>query len=770
MTTNAEASNVSSSKGADVAISNATRTTPEIEQLRQMSASRILNVVAEHVQKTTRFDSSDLSETESEKAFEVPLALMLHQEASFKTKTVNGPAHLPTDITKVTNASKFGDELEMGLLKAQAEAIKAIDTWVNNSRGSYRRLMPPEATFLTAPIKVGYEHVCSICTGKCKLICTACHGGGWVSCGVCNGSSRVYCFSCGGSGQKTEQVSRQVWNSSTRSNSTQYQSVQKSCSVCFGSGRNSCMHCSNGQIRCGRCHATGKVDCDDCVASGIQHVWGTVFSDVTCEEMLSESIEDAALKRLVHEKLPRENLPNLGSLMSVRHSVHHNGVKTLHHVSIRVQRARIHALGKDFAIHGFGPDCDIFSFENIAGHMLADDLVALETCISSASIWRRHHSKALLTNTASFLRSEINMLIAEKVTDLPSTPQEAAVQVEGHFKGFVDSAYIERANSTLRTALARLYGSELTESAIYLCGISAITAVVLFGLGWPHKEVWPILALSLSGAGIAWWFLEWLTCRRIARRFETNFAQRVIGQLHVNGSIKRWRIGFFLAVTSAVCIAMYGATQLPSVSKRLDEQRDFAQANVILEQWPVQFEQDLSLRKYPTRKLLETKAEADNARAQVILAWQLILGADGAVKDIEAAGRWLKKAQTYAENDPLWQAANAVYVLNQDSMPDAIRLAARDLDRAADRGLVEARYWQARIYLEKRSPLFDPKRGLHALTVAADKRHAHAALQLGKLLATGEGTRRDVFAARNYFQTAAIAGLPEATAALQKLY
>jgi TPR repeat protein len=328
--------------------------------------------------------------------------------------------------------------------------------------------------------------------------------------------------------------------------------------------------------------------------------------------------------------------------------------------------------------------------------------------------------------------------------------------VESHFHSLVESAYVERAAAALRGALARLYGSELAEPAAYLCGIAAIVACVLFGLGWPQPGVWPAATWSLGGGVVAWGVLEWRTRRRIAKRFESEFAQRVLGQLHANGSVKRWRMGIGLAAPLAVWLAMYGTA-------------DLAQAELVLSQWAHLGDPDLRLRTYPSRKMLDQKAEAGDARAQVILAWQLLLGASGATKDVEAAGRWLDMAQARVGQEPLWQAAKAVYVLNQDSMPDAIRGAAQGLGRAADRGLVEARYWEARIYLEERSPAFDAKRGLQTLARAADQNHAHAALSLGERLAAGQGTRRDVPAARRYLQRAAGAGLPEALESLGKL-
>lgn len=757
-----------------------------------IALGRVCTVVAEHVEPVTRFDGSDLSETAAEQVYGVALELTLFQNVGFETERHNGPARLPSGTTKVSNASAFGSDLQSRLSRAQQEAPEAIKAWADDSSGSYRRLMPPSASFLSAPGAVGYEHTCSNCNGACEVTCPtcggvgrnqcmSCHGAGRINCYSCYGNKKVNCSSCNGRGTWTEQVSHQSWNSSSNSYTTSYTSEYRSCGVCHSSGRVNCTYCDydgkiqcngcsgQGTIACGPCRATGRVDCSACLASGIQHVWGTVLASVQREETLSDAAEEATLKQLIHDKLPREDLPALGELRNVQHDVEQSSITTRHRLRLDVRRASIRALEHDFVVFGFGPDPRVFSFENIAGHLLAEDLVALEASVASAARWRRHGGSVLLDTTADFLRSELNMLIAEKVADLKASPQEAAEQVQNHFRGLVESDYVTRATTALRGALARLYGSELTEPAAYLCAITALVAGVLFGLGWPQPGPWGAALWSLGGAGIAWCVLEWQTCRRIAKRFEPAFAKRVLGQLQANGSVRRWRIGLALAAPLATWLVITGVAQLPFVRSFQAEQRDLAQSGMLLAQWSLQEQPDLRLRQYPARKMLDLKANEGDSRAQLILAWQLLLGAGGANKDVEAAGKLLDQAQARAGKDPLWQAAHAVYVLNQDSMPDAIRAAATELDQGAGRGLVEARFWLSRIYLEERSPLHDQRRGLDQLARAANQNHAHAALNLGQRLAAGDGVRRDVGAARRYLQRAAAAGLPEARTALATL-
>lgn len=152
-------------------------------------------------------------------------------------------------------------------------------------------------------------------------------------------------------------------------------------------------------------------------------------------------------------------------------------------------------------------------------------------------------ANAAAATTADFLRSELNLLLAEKVADHSASPDAAAQAVEAHFTGLVDATYVSRATQALRGALARLYGTELLEPAASLCGLSALAAGVQYGFGFHNGHAGVAVLTSLLGGAVAWFGLEWLTRRRIARRFEADFGKRVVQQLAANGSIKRWRMG-----------------------------------------------------------------------------------------------------------------------------------------------------------------------------------------------------------------------------------
>ncbi len=362
----------------------------------------VLGVVAAHIEPVTRFDAADLTQTAPEETYGLPVEITVDQFVSFSESVHTGPARLPAGTDKHPGEYGFRQDLSERLARAQEEAPRALQAWANEQVGSYRRLMPRSAGFLRAPGTVGYEHTCHQCSGACQVSCPSCSGVGHTNCHACFGAGKINCYSChgtkhlscsscGGRGSWTEQVSQQTWNHSSNSYVTSYQTVYRSCSACSSSGRTTCYHCGydgkiscsgcfgKGHIDCARCHATGRIDCPGCLASGIQHVRGTITAEVVHDETLSVVTPDETLRALVEHKVPREDMPQLGALLDVLHSVQGQALETRHRLRLDVRRASLRASDDDFVLYGFGPEARVFSFENIAGHMLADDLATLDS-------------------------------------------------------------------------------------------------------------------------------------------------------------------------------------------------------------------------------------------------------------------------------------------------------------------------------------------------------------------------------------------------------
>ena len=542
-------------------------------------ASLVQNVVAEHIEALTRFSAKDLGAREPEQVSSTFLKLTLKQQLEFSTPTYHGPAGLPAGINQVSNQLALTSELQKRLDKAKVEAPEAISIWVDANPEGYRRLMPVVAGFLSPSDSVGHEFTCTQCRGACQItcstcsgdgssICFPCHASGKISCTSCGGSKQVSCGTCHGRGQWTEQFSKQSWNTHTNSYDTTYETIRHSCGHCSGSGKGTCYSCDYGgkipckqcagagRVDCRSCSASGRIDCGVCLASGIQHVWGKVELEVSHAEALSVLTENSYLRQIVEDKLPRKDLPAFGCLLEVNHQIYSCQLESKHRIRLDVQQASIVASGNTFIVLGFGPEAKVFSFENIAGHLLAKDLEALQESVRGQAGWRHQHGNNLLEATSYFLQSELNMVIAERVSDLNTTPEKAAETVEHHYKGLVDSSYVRDATIALRAALGRLYRSELLRPAVILCGLTALAAGLLLFMGWPAGGYWSAAQWSLGGGIFTWCVLEWITRRRIKHYFGANYGNRVLTLLKADGSINRWRVSMLLATSRVVWLAI----------------------------------------------------------------------------------------------------------------------------------------------------------------------------------------------------------------------
>ena len=756
------------------------------------AGGKVRVVVADHVEQVTRFGNADFHEVQPEQEIALILELTLSQEVTFEISRSKGAGRLQHDTDKFCGATAMDSALFERLDTARSEAGEAISNWAARDGVSYRRLMSVHAPFLHASVAAGYEHTCHNCDGACKVRCTACagrgesdchscQGTGKISCHSCHGSKHISCSYCNGRGSWSESVSDSHWdsNSSTTVYTTRHETTY--CGYCSSSGKTTCHSCDwsgkincygcagQGKINCIPCAASGKVNCIACAASGIEHVKGHIVACVHKDESLAIDSSDQALVALVRENIPLGDLPSHGALLKLMHHADADSVTTRFQLRLDVRLAQLCAADKQFDIYGFGPLPTIINFGNIAGHMLGEDLQALEAHLQQLSRWRLTRNTGLLAATASFLRSELNMLIAEKVADAKTKPESATAAVEQHFRGMVEADYVERSTAALRCALGRVYADELLEPGIYLCALAALAAGIMAVCEWPVGSAALIGMLTLGTAACAWLVLEWGARRRIACQFATELAMRVCAQLQENGSVKRWRIGIGAGAALAVTLAISGVLLLPAVRAMHTEKREMANAKGDIERWYLQSANDWQQRQYPSRTMLEREAGTGNWRAQLLIGWQLLLGAGGGTKDVAQAGAWLDKAATNASSTLLWKAAKAIQALHEEATPAQVRAASTSLKQAADNGFVEARYWEARTYLDPRSPVHDGARGVKALAQAADKNHAHAALMLGQRFVEEPGGKHNKQRARHYLQIAAQGGLAKANEALAVL-
>ncbi|WP_426194003.1 hypothetical protein [Massilia sp. DWR3-1-1] len=748
-------------------------------------------VVASHVERLTRFDDADLGERQDEQQIAVKLALERHHGVSFAITRFRGKGRLPASATRLTSKAAMEATLDERLDEAGDEVGAAMARWAGADQRAYRRVMRSADAFLAAPCAAGYEHTCRGCRGARQLTCDNCRGRGKISCSPCAGTGKINCSNCGGSRKKScsgcygsgsvqESVSNQVWDSST--NSYHYVSGTRtvSCSGCSGSGYLSCYSCDYaGKVRCGACGGdgdigcrpcgrTGKVDCGTCAATGIEHAGGIVAASVEAAESLAIAGANQRLSALVRQRIATAELPAYGALLGVTHQAGDSAVVSTYTMRLDVRHAAMRAREREFSLYGFGPACAVLDFCNIVGHMLEDDLQAFEADLLQARRWRlkRAGGDGVLAASARFLRSELNMEIVEHANGAAAD----AAAVEQRFSGLVDAAYIARVVAALGRATGHIYGDQMRAPALVLCGLVALAAAATAVAQWPDPRAPLSAAACMGAAAAAWLVLEWWQQRAIMRGFDGDIGARMLARIKADGSVRNWRIGMLLAAGVAAGLGQAGALKVPAVRALHAERAAVSGARADIDGWFGQSDPDYRQRVYPAQAGLRAQAQAGNAAAQTVLAWQLLLGAGGVPQDLAGAGALLDQLKAAGARGASLPVADAILVLQREATPAQQRDAAALLGQLAERlDFAEARYWQARSHIDPRSATFDSARAVKLLDRAARQGHAHAALLLGQVFAEGRAVRQDRRRARQLLQLAASRGLDEAREALGKL-
>ena len=759
---------------------------------------RLVDAVGYYVEPLTRFDSSNLIEVKEDFTL-IPIKIDTDQTVTFSISPNDGPGKLPSGVIDLADKSKYDLSLENSLRIARTNSKETIALWVKQDEGAYRRLLPGKAAFKFPPENVGYERTCDTCRGSIKVLCTKCKGHGNISCSVCgctgkvnchvcHGSTSITCGSCGGGGKKYVNESYSVWDSYAKVNRINYRQVAQSCSNCFGRGNVRCYNCTDGRVTCfscgGRayllcspCNGLGRVDCNSCKATGIQHRWATIKADVVVSDRRVITSDDDVLKNLIREKLnDLDEYSELGTIAKVSHSVQVTDTSTKllseHNLLIETKCAEIDVHGKSITFYGFGPNLKVVDFSNIAGLLLKEDLCNLEKSVVQGD---------LLQATLQFVESEVNLKIAEDL--LPNgASKDVDAKIIQQFKGVVNDEYISRANSALSLALSKLFSHQFRFTSFWIFLIGLLAGLFMQLYKWPVENTFAIVAICVLSTLVVWLLSENIVQSKISEKFPALVSKRIYTLLKRSDGVTQMRVIFGVAFAIMLSGGLWGcdyATKhFPWVQQALfyrpfnDQSEDIYKINKssseAVTEWMDSKEPDLQLRPYLENSLLVYQLQQRNNAARTILAWKNMLGV-GILQDIDGASALLAQSLPETNSEDYLLVARAVLTMHQMVKPDALRAAARNLDLAASRGMLEARYWEARLYLADHSALKNTNLGFRKLELAASNGHAHASYYLGVLLMEGHGIAKDFVKARKFLNFAQSKGVLEAQSALAKI-
>ena len=534
----------------------------------QAHAGKVFASVARHIELVTRFESDDLHANLPEVEADASMTFGLLQKLDFSIETTNGNGRLPAGVDDAHNESGMDDALHRQLANTEARAPQDLQQWVSDDDGSYMRLVPSNQVRLPRP--VGCQAQCSSCHGRGAVTCPTCFGGK-VTCGTCNGRGRTDCYSCYGRGST---VCSPCGGTGYRGEYRNNQSVQVHCHSCNGPGRQTCYGCSStgqvtcrdchggGKVTCRRCHGSAQIDCDYCAATGWCHRYGRIHTRVSMSSYVIDitALDEAGAAEL--NAIALDRLPTLGQVVGRQHVVQGHQVQSRYQVHMPQQKAHLRAADRDFTVYGFGPLAAVFNFQNIAGHLLQGDLQVLQSALQNAKNSPLSQSAMLLPALGDFTRSELNLVIAEEISEAKDE-NHVMSSVEERYSGLVTKDYVQEASTAFRLALSRIYSSQVREPALASIGIAFLASGLLTYTGWPsgHWLVSVLVALMVCSA--LWLGAEVYVHRSIATHFEGPLGQRILDICRRTPAVRRWSRGTWITVTIAALAGGFAARNIP---------------------------------------------------------------------------------------------------------------------------------------------------------------------------------------------------------------
>ncbi len=530
----------------------------------------VVKQVLDQVKSLTRFNEKDVVEVLPERKFNVEVDLYLRQQATCTSKWSFGAGRLSFGAENV-GESRFHEELNKRLEATRNLLPSEVRKWVGNSKGEYRRLLHIHH----GVAEVGYEKSCGVCHGETKIQCNECRGLGEVQCHPCNGRGKVTChqcrglrivrcdgYQCNGRGRWIDQVQEQVWNQSTGQFTTTYRSVENYCQKCNGSGNIGCSTClalgevscnlcgSMGQHRCLCCSGSGRVNCADCAATGFKHEAGWVEVTISRDESLKVGVCDEVVERTIRTDIPLNRLLEYGVVTGSEVKFDGCSVYSKYSLSIEVHEAVFRVIGDEFKVFGFGAGCKVFDYKGVVSKLLIRDLERLESLVASTGFFNSLRGRGdLLEQLSLFVRSEVNMLVAEGSFGGDSAGVETAVAKSN--SGLVSSEYVQRCSSALKSAFELLYSVKASRNFAFWLAVMFCSAI---SLPWLSGSSLGSGGLSVSlflVGNVAWKLLEDSSLSRIESELPPKIGVRVVEKIRSSGVLIRWRWGLasLLALT-----------------------------------------------------------------------------------------------------------------------------------------------------------------------------------------------------------------------------
>lgn len=717
------------------------------------------DLVGARIEATTRFKSSDLKELAADTDSSAELLVTTRQRAELDVETSTQPGPLAPGTTRCPDVEALDAALQQRLATAESTAAAGIQQWATEEPGRYRRLLPGAALFGDGTHEtLGTEWGCPRCTQTGRIVCPACEGRGAKTCPDCLGRQRCTCRDCRGLGRIACRAceGRAVVKGATPDTLTPCAACSQgwlACTACAGQGETDCARCqASGSIPCADCHGQQTKGCPDCQSTGWMHRWGRLRERLDIEDRLEIVHPDPAVSAAIAARFADvATLDTVCTLEQVRYTTAPLAVQAIHRLRLPVRQGRLQVAGQAMTFVAIGPALEVIDLQGVAAVLLAHDLATLE---KNAAGTGRHLIDAL----QRFLQSPLNREIAARTLQS---------DIERQHPGLVDAAYPPRALEAVRYAIERLWLQRVWRPRwLGLVGVGAVAALAM-ALGSPQVGLVTAALLALGLGMLAWTVVEWQLRQRLARSLQVPQADRLLHPLRRSAAVRRWQLKTLAAAALVALASAAAVDRLPQIRQRTAQAQATSALDRQLDAWLVSEGKDYQLRQYPEAAALEQALAQTplDPRAQLVRAWQLLLGPGGSRPDPQAAERLLAGLvqHPHLASAAVVGQARATLALNGRSAT-ALQAAAATLDALPDPHQPEALYTLALLQLQPAlsARLGGVQPGLATLQHAADLGHASACFELGRRLASGNGLRRDLVAARRYLGYAQAKGVPGA--------
>jgi hypothetical protein len=370
---------------------------------------------------------------------------------------------LPRYVTRVDSSSELDDITQQTVRDAYEALPGRIESWLRLNSGTDRKLEPSHC--FDGPQIFGSEHKCVPCLAAGWIKCDGCQNGyndcsdcsnkGHVPCSRCHSfiwgsTGQEDCRGCGASGKKNGNICP-----------TCNGRKKVTCTGCGGVKTVKCKKCKGeGRLPHQMCKATGRLTCQPCQGTGYLHAICTVSCVVEADFRVAlADPKSEVVSQLTHRDL--DGLRRLASVTQRAPVVSGHVVERQYDVECIITELGLQVGLEKLELIGYGGRADIFDFKRIVPVILDADLAALDQAVSQTSYRLWGHPEELVTTTARFLESEVNVRIDDEM--LLSD-------------GIVDAQYVERVKTLLPAALGKIISANLGLSLL----VTALLSVAVF--------------------------------------------------------------------------------------------------------------------------------------------------------------------------------------------------------------------------------------------------------------------------------------------------